>query len=113
MQSLCIVYIYILVHIFFYLSAVLCAMFVVQIISCLFIYFFACFPFRAFFSPQACLRMFLELDFVERFHIDYEVLCRWLLSVKKNYRNVTYHNWRHAFNVAQMMFSIVTVINLK
>ncbi|KAL1115639.1 hypothetical protein AAG570_005929 [Ranatra chinensis] len=56
----------------------------------------------------ACLRMFLDLDFVERFNIDYEVLCRWLLSVKKNYRNVTYHNWRHAFNVAQMMFSIIT-----
>lgn len=58
---------------------------------------------------QACLRMFLDLDLVERFHIDYEVLCRWLLSVKKNYRNVTYHNWRHAFNVAQMMFAILTV----
>ncbi|KAG8308407.1 cGMP-specific 3',5'-cyclic phosphodiesterase [Homalodisca vitripennis] len=57
---------------------------------------------------KACLRMFLDLDIVERFHIDYEVLCRWLLSVKKNYRNVTYHNWRHAFNVAQMMFSIIT-----
>ncbi|XP_011876138.1 PREDICTED: dual 3',5'-cyclic-AMP and -GMP phosphodiesterase 11 isoform X1 [Vollenhovia emeryi] len=56
----------------------------------------------------ACLRMFLDLDFVERFHIDYHVLCRWLLSVKKNYRNVTYHNWRHAFNVAQMMFAILT-----
>lgn len=55
--------------------------------------------------------MFLDMDFVERFHIDYEVLCRWLLSVKKNYRNVTYHNWRHAFNVAQMMFSILTVIH--
>lgn len=53
--------------------------------------------------------MFLDLDLIERFHIDYEVLCRWLLSVKKNYRNVTYHNWRHAFNVAQMMFAIVTV----
>lgn len=53
--------------------------------------------------------MFLDLDFVNRFHIDYEVLCRWLLSVKKNYRNVTYHNWRHAFNVAQMMFAIITV----
>jgi hypothetical protein len=53
--------------------------------------------------------MFLDLDFIERFHIDYEVLCRWLLSVKKNYRNVTYHNWRHAFNVAQMMFAIITV----
>ncbi|CAG2067793.1 unnamed protein product, partial [Timema podura] len=58
---------------------------------------------------KACIRMFLDLDFIERFHIDYEVLCRWLLSVKKNYRNVTYHNWRHAFNVAQMMFSIITV----
>ncbi|XP_049817305.1 dual 3',5'-cyclic-AMP and -GMP phosphodiesterase 11 isoform X2 [Aethina tumida] len=57
----------------------------------------------------ACIRMFLDLDLVERFHMDYEVLCRWLLSVKKNYRNVTYHNWRHAFNVAQMMFSILTV----
>lgn len=56
----------------------------------------------------ACIRMFLDLDLVERFHMDYEVLCRWLLSVKKNYRNVTYHNWRHAFNVAQMMFSILT-----
>ncbi|KAK9505337.1 hypothetical protein O3M35_009418 [Rhynocoris fuscipes] len=56
----------------------------------------------------ACLRMFLDLDFVGRFNIDYEVLCRWLLSVKKNYRNVIYHNWRHAFNVAQMMFSIIT-----
>lgn len=57
--------------------------------------------------------MFLDLDFVERFHIDYEVLCRWLLSVKKNYRNVTYHNWRHAFNVAQMMFAILTVCTKK
>lgn len=57
---------------------------------------------------KACLRMFLDLDLVERFHIDYEVLCRWLLSVKKNYRHVTYHNWRHAFNVAQMMFAILT-----
>lgn len=34
---------------------------------------------------------------------------RWLLSVKKNYRPVTYHNWRHAFNVAQSMFTILTV----
>ena len=53
--------------------------------------------------------MFKDLDLIERFHIDYTTLCRWLLSVKKNYRNVTYHNWRHAFNVAQMMFVIITV----
>ena len=53
--------------------------------------------------------MFLDLDLIERFHIDYLTLCRWLLSVKKNYRDVAYHNWRHAFNVAQMMFVIITV----
>ena len=58
---------------------------------------------------QACLRMFLDLDLIERFHIEYETLCRWLVSVKRNYRQVTYHNWRHAFNVAQMMFAIITV----
>ncbi|KAH7984332.1 hypothetical protein HPB52_019439 [Rhipicephalus sanguineus] len=57
---------------------------------------------------KACLRIFLELDFLNRFHIEYLVLCRWLLSVKKNYRKVSYHNWRHAFNVGQMMFSILT-----
>ncbi|XP_025423158.1 dual 3',5'-cyclic-AMP and -GMP phosphodiesterase 11-like isoform X3 [Sipha flava] len=55
----------------------------------------------------ASIRMFKDMALVERFHIDEQVLCRWLLSVKKNYRSVTYHNWRHAFNVAQMMFSII------
>lgn len=39
----------------------------------------------------------------------FQTLCRWLLSVKKNYRNVTYHNWRHAFNVAQTMFCCLRV----
>ena len=52
--------------------------------------------------------MFIDLDFLGRFHIDYTTLCRWLASVKKNYRDVTYHNWRHAFNVAQMMFATIT-----
>ncbi|KAK7886241.1 hypothetical protein WMY93_025862 [Mugilogobius chulae] len=48
----------------------------------------------------ASLRMFLELGAVQKFKIDYEVLCRWLLTVRKNYRTVAYHNWRHAFNTA-------------
>ncbi|KAG8155669.1 hypothetical protein JTE90_010279 [Oedothorax gibbosus] len=41
-----------------------------------------------------------------------QCLCRWLLSVRKNYRQVTYHNWRHAFNVGQMMFAVLTVSKL-
>jgi dual 3',5'-cyclic-AMP and -GMP phosphodiesterase 11 len=58
---------------------------------------------------KACIRMFVDLDLVERFNIEFVTLTRWLLSVRKNYRLVTYHNWRHAFNVAQMMFAILTV----
>lgn len=57
----------------------------------------------------AVIRMFIDLDFIERFQIDYKVLCKWILSVKKNYRPVLYHNWRHAFNVAQMMYAIFVV----
>jgi len=57
---------------------------------------------------KASLRMFTDLDLINRFNIDYFTLCRWLCSVRRNYRSVTYHNWRHAFNVCQLMFSIIT-----
>ncbi|XP_004701771.1 dual 3',5'-cyclic-AMP and -GMP phosphodiesterase 11A [Echinops telfairi] len=56
----------------------------------------------------AALRMFMELGMVQTFKIDYETLCRWLLTVRKNYRMVLYHNWRHAFNVCQLMFAMLT-----
>ncbi|KAK5920847.1 hypothetical protein CgunFtcFv8_024607 [Champsocephalus gunnari] len=56
----------------------------------------------------AALRMFMELGMVQKFKIDYETLCRWLLTVRKNYRMVLYHNWRHAFNVCQCMFAMLT-----
>ncbi|XP_072836720.2 dual 3',5'-cyclic-AMP and -GMP phosphodiesterase 11A isoform X2 [Pogona vitticeps] len=56
----------------------------------------------------AALRMFMELGMVQKFRIDYETLCRWLLTVRKNYRMVLYHNWRHAFNVCQLMFAMLT-----
>ncbi|XP_014291303.1 cGMP-specific 3',5'-cyclic phosphodiesterase isoform X1 [Halyomorpha halys] len=56
---------------------------------------------------KATIRMFLQCNLVEQFHIPYDVLCRWVLSVKKNYRPVKYHNWRHALNVAQTMFAML------
>jgi len=31
------------------------------------------------------------------------------LTVRKNYRSVAYHNWRHAFNVCQSMFTVLQV----
>ncbi|XP_044284214.1 cGMP-specific 3',5'-cyclic phosphodiesterase isoform X1 [Varanus komodoensis] len=52
------------------------------------------------------VRMFTDLNLVQNFQMKHEVLCRWILSVRKNYRkNVAYHNWRHAFNTAQCMFA--------
>lgn len=54
----------------------------------------------------ASIRMFHDLDLTKRFNLDHSTMCRWILTVKKNYRpEVLYHNWRHAFNVAQVMFS--------
>ena len=50
--------------------------------------------------------MFGQLELLTTFNIERETLCRWLLAVKKNYRpEVIYHNWRHAWSVAQVMFS--------
>ena len=50
--------------------------------------------------------MFGQLELLTTFSIERETLCRWLLTVKKNYRpEVIYHNWRHAWSVAQVMFS--------
>ncbi|XP_076367841.1 cGMP-specific 3',5'-cyclic phosphodiesterase-like isoform X1 [Tachypleus tridentatus] len=57
---------------------------------------------------QVTLRMFKDLDLISKFHIPYQVLCRWVLSVSKNYRPVIYHNWRHALNVSQTMFAMIT-----
>eukprot|EP00092_Neocalanus_flemingeri_P076021 GFUD01094260.1.p1 GENE.GFUD01094260.1~~GFUD01094260.1.p1 ORF type:complete len:916 (+),score=231.39 GFUD01094260.1:166-2913(+) len=52
------------------------------------------------------LRMFYDLDLVKKFKLNHKTMCQWILTVKKNYRpEVVYHNWRHAFNVAQVMFS--------
>ncbi|CAF0771800.1 unnamed protein product [Rotaria sordida] len=56
----------------------------------------------------ASVRMFIELDLSKKFRIPHDVMCRWVLSVKKNYRPVIYHNWRHAFNVGQTMFAMLT-----
>ncbi|KAK9524357.1 hypothetical protein VZT92_016759 [Zoarces viviparus] len=59
-------------------------------------------------TTQATIRMFVDLNLVQNFQMKYTSLCQWVLSVKKNYRkNVAYHNWRHAFNTAQSMFTLL------
>ncbi|XP_046569896.1 cGMP-specific 3',5'-cyclic phosphodiesterase-like [Haliotis rubra] len=61
---------------------------------------------------RAVVRMFCEIGAMEKFKVPYDVLCRWTLTVRKNYRPVIYHNWRHAFNVFQSMFTIMFTGNL-
>ncbi|XP_071169821.1 cGMP-specific 3',5'-cyclic phosphodiesterase-like isoform X3 [Mytilus galloprovincialis] len=56
---------------------------------------------------KSTIAMFRDSNIIKNFRIPYDVICRWTCSVKKNYRPVTYHNWRHAFNVAQTMFTIL------
>ncbi|XP_056298571.1 cGMP-specific 3',5'-cyclic phosphodiesterase isoform X2 [Pseudoliparis swirei] len=59
-------------------------------------------------TTQATIRMFVDLNLVQNFQMKYTSLCQWVLSVKKNYRKkVAYHNWRHAFNTAQCMFTLL------
>ena len=51
------------------------------------------------------LFMFIDLFGLTRF--DYETVVRFLITVKKNYRQVAYHNWTHGFHVANSIYSIV------
>jgi hypothetical protein len=38
-----------------------------------------------------------------------QTLVRFMYSLSKGYRRITYHNWRHGFNVGQTMFSLLVV----
>ncbi|XP_074552029.1 cGMP-specific 3',5'-cyclic phosphodiesterase [Halichoeres trimaculatus] len=59
-------------------------------------------------TTQATVRMFLDLNLVQDFNIDYKSLCQWVLTVRRGYRNsVPYHNWSHALSTAQSMFAIL------
>ncbi|XP_006880417.1 PREDICTED: cone cGMP-specific 3',5'-cyclic phosphodiesterase subunit alpha' [Elephantulus edwardii] len=59
------------------------------------------------------LRLFFEINVVEKFKVPVEVLTRWMYTVSKGYRSVTYHNWRHGFNVGQTMFTLLMTGRLK
>ncbi|XP_029134727.2 cGMP-specific 3',5'-cyclic phosphodiesterase [Labrus bergylta] len=63
-------------------------------------------------TSQATVRMFLDLNLVQDFNIDYKSLCQWVLTVRRGYRNnVPYHNWNHALSTAQSMFAMLMATN--
>ncbi|KAM6986378.1 rod cGMP-specific 3',5'-cyclic phosphodiesterase subunit beta [Aplochiton taeniatus] len=59
------------------------------------------------------LQMYYEVGVVKKFQVPQEVLVRFMYSVSKGYRKITYHNWRHGFNVGQTMFCLLTTGLLK
>ncbi|KFO32001.1 rod cGMP-specific 3',5'-cyclic phosphodiesterase subunit alpha isoform X4 [Fukomys damarensis] len=59
------------------------------------------------------IQMYYELKVVDKFHIPQEALVRFVYSLSKGYRRITYHNWRHGFNVGQTMFSLLVTGKLK
>uniref|UniRef100_UPI00398EB3E7 rod cGMP-specific 3',5'-cyclic phosphodiesterase subunit alpha n=1 Tax=Pristiophorus japonicus TaxID=55135 RepID=UPI00398EB3E7 len=59
------------------------------------------------------IQMYYELGVVDKFHIPQEVLVRFMYSLSKGYRKITYHNWRHGFNVGHTMFTLLMTGQLK
>ncbi|XP_068089676.1 rod cGMP-specific 3',5'-cyclic phosphodiesterase subunit beta-like [Hyperolius riggenbachi] len=59
------------------------------------------------------IQMYYELNVVKKFQIPPEALVRFMYAMKKGYRKITYHNWRHGFNVAQTMFTLLTTGKLR
>ncbi|KAL4235697.1 hypothetical protein ACF0H5_004090 [Mactra antiquata] len=57
-------------------------------------------------KPTYVLYMFRDL-FGQIVRFDMDSLIRFTLTVRKNYRNVPYHNWDHAFSVAHAMFTVI------
>lgn len=56
--------------------------------------------------------MFVELDLPQKFNIPLSVLRNFLYEVYINYNEVPFHNFRHCFCVAQMMYAIAWAVDL-
>ncbi|KAF4517970.1 hypothetical protein B566_EDAN005337 [Ephemera danica] len=62
-------------------------------------------------TPGVVIAMFDDLGLLQKWRISREGLARFVLLVKKGYRDPPYHNWMHAFTVAH--FAYLLLKNLK
>ncbi|XP_075949851.1 cone cGMP-specific 3',5'-cyclic phosphodiesterase subunit alpha' isoform X1 [Anarhichas minor] len=79
----------------------------------LYLFSFSDFPVSEFDLIKAGIRMFFELGVVEKFKVPAETLVKWMYTVRKGYRSITYHNWRHGFNVGHTMFCLLQTGRLR
>lgn len=65
-------------------------------------------------EEMACytLLMFTDLKLDVLFNIRRETLARFILFVKKGYRDTPYHNWRHAFCTVHFAFLLIKNLDL-
>ncbi|XP_076164165.1 phosphodiesterase 9 [Ptiloglossa arizonensis] len=56
--------------------------------------------------------MFVDLDLPQKFNIPLPILRNFLYEVYNNYNEVPFHNFRHCFCVAQMMYAIAWAADL-
>uniref|UniRef100_A0AAQ4QPP7 Phosphodiesterase n=1 Tax=Gasterosteus aculeatus aculeatus TaxID=481459 RepID=A0AAQ4QPP7_GASAC len=79
----------------------------------LYLFSFSDFPVSELDLIKCGIRMFFELGVVEKFKVPAETLTKWMYTVRKGYRSITYHNWRHGFNVGHTMFCLLQTGRLR
>ncbi|XP_043476114.1 cGMP-dependent 3',5'-cyclic phosphodiesterase-like isoform X3 [Leptopilina heterotoma] len=62
--------------------------------------------------PCYVLKMFRDLGFIDHWKIKRTTLARFILYVKKGYRDAPYHNWVHAFSVAHFAYLMIKNLEL-
>ncbi|XP_072035357.1 high affinity cGMP-specific 3',5'-cyclic phosphodiesterase 9A-like isoform X2 [Amphiura filiformis] len=58
-------------------------------------------------------QMFIDLEFTTRLNIELSVLQNFLFEVFRHYNNVPFHNFKHCFCVAQMMYGIIWLADMQ
>ncbi|CAD5122292.1 DgyrCDS10733 [Dimorphilus gyrociliatus] len=58
-------------------------------------------------------QMYIDLGFLHTFNIEMSTLQHWLYEIYKNYNLVPFHNFKHCFMVAQMMYGLTWLIGLR
>lgn len=62
--------------------------------------------------PCYIIKMFDDLGLIKYWKLKLSTLIRFLLYVKKGYRDAPYHNWIHAFSVTHFGYLLIKNLNL-
>lgn len=63
-------------------------------------------------TPLAVISMFEDLGMLSCCRIGKETLARFILMVKKGYRDPPYHNWSHAFSATHFCYLLLRNLNI-